>query len=520
MAQKIAAMRKMFSELPEISAYAPVTEALQSAGHLEAQDIANALKAFSTMPQSTTVFANPVLHHAKVDCNGADITLNIRSFGIRGVIQESEIVASGPAPAYVIFVGLFGRRPEKVQNGFDEAVVLRELINRKFYRVRRVIREATSGRKSLIEQVANFVQTFPELGPEIAIQHFSTLRKANRAKNGSPERGLNDERRAGCLLLQMIGTHIENVAVGAMAAYMRGLLEKNGNLTSAQLASQTDTLITEEEKVEKTAFQTCYSLLLGHRANEVESKALERMGIIQTHHGSAGSNMVARYMATLHTPSVSDFLTAAHMNLDGDRHFGAIHDMTHFINALEQLPPDKREAAIRNEVLGGGIPTFGHPEIAAAGRVDEIQQDPRPAIYIEPVLQAIDSGDLTLDGKQKQRLGMIQRIYQIAFVEGVIKPGRENDPPLRLTPNTDFGGWAVQEALGIHELDRTLLTYIFRGFGWMMDAREQLQDRHIIRPVISPDPQIIPTDSSDPTIPDIVVSTHNRLVQEDAFSAP
>ena len=270
---------------------------------------------------------------------------------------------------------------------------------------------------------------------------------------------------------------------------------------------------------EKTAFQTCYSLLLGHRANDVENKALERMGIIQTHHGSAGSNMVARYMATLHTPSVSDFLTAAHMNLDGDRHFGAIHDITHFINALEQLSPDKQEAAIRNEMLEGGIPTFGHPEIAAAGRVDEIQQDPRPAIYIEPVLQAIDSGDLTLNDKQKQRLGMIQRIYQIAFVEGVIKPGRENDPPLRLTPNTDFGGWAAQEALSIHELDRTLLTYIFRGFGWMMDAREQLQDRHIIRPVIPPDPQIIPTDSSDSTIPDIVVSTHNRLVQGDAFSA-
>ena len=74
--------------------------------------------------------------------------------------------------------------------------------------------------------------------------------------------------------------------------------------------------------------------------------------------------------------------------------------------------------------------------------------------------------DLTLGDKQQQRLGIIQRIYQIAFVEGVIKPGRENDPPLRLTPNTDFGGWAVQEALGIHELDRTLLTYIFRGI-WL-----------------------------------------------------
>ena len=518
MAQKIAAMRQMFSELPETSIYSPVTEALQTAGRLAEQDIANVLKAFSTMPQATKVFANPVLHRAKVDCDGADITLDIRSFGIRGVIQESEIVASGPAPAYVIFVGLFGRRPEKDQNGFDQEGVLRELINRKFYQIRRVIREDISGCQTLIEQIANFVQTFPELGPELAIQHFSTLRKANRAKNRIPERGLNDERREGRLLFQMIGTHMENVAVGAISAYMRGLLDGNATLTSEQLVYQTDALISEEESAGKTAFQTCYSLLLGRRANEVENKAMERMGIIQTHHGSAGSNMVARYMATLHTPSVSDFLTAAHMNLDGDRHFGAIHDMTHFINALEQLAPERREAAIRNEVLGGGIPTFGHPEIAAAGRVDEIQQDPRPAIYIEPILDAIDSGDLTLDDKQKQRLGMIQRIYQIAFVEGVIKPGRENDPPLRLTPNTDFGGWAVQEALGIHELDRTLLTYIFRGFGWMMDVREQLQDRHIIRPVIPPDPQIIPTDSSDSTIPDIVVSTHNRLVQEEAFS--
>ena len=518
MATKIAAMRKMFSELPEISTYSPVTDALQSAGQLDEQNIATVLKAFSTMPQSTKVFANPVLHHAKVDCDGADITLNIRSFGIRGVIQESEIVASGPAPAYVIFVGLFGRRPEKVQNGFDEEAALRELINRKFYRVRRVIREDTLGRRALLDQVANFVQTFPESGPELAIQHFSTLRKANRAKHRIPDHGLNDKRRQGNLLLEMIRTHIENVAVGVMSTYMRGILGKNPNLTVEQLARQTDALIAAEERAGKTAFQTCYSLLLGHRANEVENKALERMGIIQTHHGSAGSNMVARYMATLHTPSVSDFLNAAHMNLDGDRHFGAIHDMTHFINALEQLPLEKREAAIQNEVLGGGIPTFGHPEIAAAGRFDEIQQDPRPAIYIEPILQAIDSGNLTLDHKQMQRLGMIQRIYQIAFVEGVIKPGREKDPPLRLTPNTDFGGWAVQEALGIHELDRTLLTYIFRGFGWIMDAREQLQDRHVIRPVIPPDPEIIPTDSSDPTIPDLVVSTHNRLVQEEAFS--
>ena len=89
------------------------------------------------------------------------------------------------------------------------------------------------------------MQIFPESGPELAIQHFSTLRKANRAKNRSPERGLNDERREGRLLLQMIGTHIENVAVGVMSTYMRGLLETNANLTTEQLVRQTDTLITE-----------------------------------------------------------------------------------------------------------------------------------------------------------------------------------------------------------------------------------------------------------------------------------
>ena len=238
-----------------------MTDALQSAGQLGEQDIVNALTAFSTMPQSTKVFANPVLHHAKVDCNGADITLNIRSFALRGVLPESEIVASGLAPAYVIFVGLFGRIPEKVQNGFDEAAVLRELINRKFYRVSRVVREDTSGRRALIDQVANFVQTFPESGPELAIQHFSVLRKGNRAKNRIPEGGLNDERREDRLLLQMIGTHIENVAVGVMSTYMRGLLETSANLTTEQLVRQTDALITEEENAGKTAFQTCYSLL-------------------------------------------------------------------------------------------------------------------------------------------------------------------------------------------------------------------------------------------------------------------
>ena len=70
--------------------------------------------------------------------------------------------------------------------------------------------------------------------------------------------------------------------------------------------------------------------------------------------------------------------------------------------------------------------------------------------------------------------------------------------------------------MGIYENDRTLLTYIFRGFGWMMDAREQLQLK-IIRPVIPPHPDIIPKPTDDMTIPNEVVALHNRMAGANAF---
>ena len=165
----------------------------------------------------------------------------------------------------------------------------------------------------------------------------------------------------------------------------------------------------------------------------------------------------------------------------------------------------------------GGLPTFGHPEISAAGRGNQIQQDPRAAIYLSPFFDAIDQKSLRLSARQLERLKIVQRIYQIAFIEGLTKPDQEDRPPLRLTPNTDFGAWCVQEGLGIDDPDRTLLTYIFRGFGWIMDAREQLQQR-IIRPVVAPHPDIIPTVDNDPTVPDQVVNVHKRLARNEAFS--
>ena len=50
----------------------------------------------------------------------------------------------------------------------------------------------------------------------------------------------------------------------------------------------------------------------------------------------------------------------------------------------------------------------------------------------------------------------------------------------------------------------------------MMDAREQLQLK-IIRPVIPPDPEIIPKSSDDMTIANEVVALHNRMAGANAF---
>ena len=496
-----ASTDKLFAVVPAAPEYNPVRQAIARAEELGEKSIVTTLGYFSTMPASTDIIANPVLHHTPVDCNGTTITLDIRSFTIRGTIPESDIVSGKVGPIEVIFTGLFGKPGDSKRLG--------DFIDQKYF-------QRLNG--ALIDEVAAFVTKFPGLGPEVAIQHFAIAGKAKLGREEHQERGMHDERDSESLLVELITLHMENVAVGGVSAYMNHLLLDNPQTTPEQLVSATQEFIEAEKSEKRNAFQVSYSLILGHHANEHERLILERMGTIQIHHGSAGSSMVARYMATLHTFSVADFFIASQMALDGARHFGAIHDMSDFVQELEPLKAEQRNERIKEKMLTGGLPTFGHPEIAAAGRGNQVQQDPRPAIYIDPVFQAIDAGQLSISPRQFERLSIARLIYLTAFVNGVLKPGKEDSPPLRLTANTDFGAWCVQEALGVEEPDRTLLTYIFRGFGWMMDAREQLQQK-MIRPVIAPDPKIVPKKSDDPTIPDLVARVHRRLTQTDPFQA-
>src|SRR5580765_4798047 len=98
---------KIFAVVPPPPDYNPVKQSVARAEELGEKSIATTLGYFSTMPASTGIIANPVLHHTPVDCNGTQITLDIRSFTIRGTVPESDIVAGKVGPIEVIYTGLF-----------------------------------------------------------------------------------------------------------------------------------------------------------------------------------------------------------------------------------------------------------------------------------------------------------------------------------------------------------------------------------------------------------------------------
>src|SRR5262249_23951724 len=148
--------------------------------------------------------------------------------------------------------------------------------------------------------------------------------------------------------------------------------------------------------------------LLRRNATRTETRILQNLGAIQSHHGSAGSNMVARYFASLHTKHISDLFTAAQMALDCGRHFGAITDLTDFVAQLEGASAADRYNLVRQRAMQGHLPTFGHPEIAAAGRSNRIELDPRPAIYLAPLFDAIDRGKLMITPERVQRVEIAQ----------------------------------------------------------------------------------------------------------------
>lgn len=476
------------SELPQAPPYNPVRDAITQTTDTRA---AAALQLFASMPASTGILANPVRYHHTVRCGEEKVELSIRSFGIRGCLFEEDIVTGAADPFLTIFVGLFGRFPQA-----GELRSISDLLSDAFHKA--------AGK--VLPVLARFMKTFPGATTDVSTQYMSVMRKTSGKQPEVRSRPAPD------LLRDLVYIHMENCVAGACSSYMRSLLSRRRAMTSTTMLRQTRRFLESLDPMDP--FQTIFSLLLRRTVNATEVRILQTLGTIQIHHGSAGSNMVARYLSSLHTKALGDLFTAAQMTLDCARHFGAITDMTEFVSQLERVTARRQDELIRERIMTGGLPTFGHPEISLAGRENRMELDPRPALYLSPLFNAIDSGEVEVPRSRARGVQAAQRMYQIAFVDGIEKPGRSGR--LRIAPNTDFGAWIVQEILGIDRADRTFISYVFRGFGWMMDVREQLQ-QPIIRPVIPPDPGIVPPMAAGGVIPDIIGAVHDRLSAANAF---
>src|SRR3954470_21370378 len=228
---------KIFAVVPPPPDFNPVKQAVARAEELGEKQIATTLGYFATMPASTGIIANPVLHHTPVDCNGTSITLDIRSFTIRGTVPESDIVAGKVGPLDVIYTGLFGSAGDTKE--------LAAFIDQNYF-------QTFSG--SVIEDIAAFVKKFPGLGPEVAMHHFSIIGKAKLGREEHQDRGIHDERDPESLLIEMISLHLENVAVGGVSAYMNHLVFDNPQINEQELVRSTRQFVDEESKQKRSAF--------------------------------------------------------------------------------------------------------------------------------------------------------------------------------------------------------------------------------------------------------------------------
>ena len=80
----------LLSIVPPKPDYDPVRRAIEDAD--TKPEVAAVLKQFASMPPSTGVLANPVRYQQAVTCDNASLDLSIRSFTVRGMLMEEDIL--------------------------------------------------------------------------------------------------------------------------------------------------------------------------------------------------------------------------------------------------------------------------------------------------------------------------------------------------------------------------------------------------------------------------------------------
>ena len=106
-------LQSLLGEVPPKPNYNPTQSAVAEATASGQTNVVNVLKQFSSMPPSTGIIANPVRYKGSLDCNGTPVLTDVRSFTIRGILFEEDVVTGAMDTINVIFAGLFGWRAYK-----------------------------------------------------------------------------------------------------------------------------------------------------------------------------------------------------------------------------------------------------------------------------------------------------------------------------------------------------------------------------------------------------------------------
>src|SRR5215831_10322573 len=173
----------IFYKFPPKPDYSPVRQSIEASA--DRPEVAAALKLFSSMPPSTAVLANPVRHHHQLPAANTTLEVDIRSFTVRGRVFEEDIVAGKADAIDVIFAGLFGRCPTD-----EESTLLQQYL----------AGSLRTGIQRSFEKTNEFMKAYPNASPDIAIQHWASIRKA-AWKSGQ----INASRPPAELLAEMIG---------------------------------------------------------------------------------------------------------------------------------------------------------------------------------------------------------------------------------------------------------------------------------------------------------------------------
>jgi citrate synthase len=215
-------------------------------------------------------------------------------------------------------------------------------------------------------------------------------------------------------------------------------------------------------------------MLLGPRASEAASRALDTYLVTVADHGMNASTFAARVVASTGSDAVSAVVAGVGA-LKGPLHGGAPGPVLDMLDAIAS--PDRAPSWLKSELAAGRrIMGMGH-------RIYRVR-DPRAAVLEQALLR------LDAEGVATDRLALARSVEHAAEE---LLARRHPDRPLRA--NVEFYTAVLLEAIGIPRRAFAATFAVGRVVGWYAHIDEQRRTGRLIRPAsryVGPSPTDAP----------------------------